>query len=104
MIALAALLAFIVAAGGPAPARRSRGPAIARHLVAAAFDADRAWRYAMLAPVRLHEEMERVRADVERARIDAEIKAVHRKLFAPPRRSTTIVDFPPLREWAGVAA
>ena len=64
MIVLAALLGLVIAAGGPAPKRRSRGPALARHIVAAAFDADRAWRYAELAPVRLHAEMERARTDV----------------------------------------
>ena len=64
MIVLAALLTFIVAAGGPAPARRPRGTALVRHRIIEALDADRAWRYTMLAPVRLHNEMERARDEL----------------------------------------
>lgn len=101
MIALAAMLALILAAGGPTPTRRPRGPAIARNLCAAALDADRAWRDAILAPVRLHAEMERLRDDIL-------IDRAYRGLCVPVRVPTPIRrelrEVPPLREWVGVAA
>lgn len=77
MIALAALLGLILAAGGPTPKRAPRGPAIARHLVAAALDADRAWRDTVLAPVRIHAEMERVREQIALDRVHRPIAELH---------------------------
>lgn len=101
MIVLAALLALVLAAGGPVPPRRPRGPALARHRVEAAFEDDRVWRFQLLAPVR-------VRYEMERARDEALITSVYRQIFAPVPAQTpsrrVAREVPPMRHWLGVAA
>lgn len=100
VIALAALLALVLAAGGPVPPRRPRGCPVVRRMIAAAFEADRAWRYDMLAPLRVREAM-------AVARDEAAIDSVYSKLFAPVPALTpsrrVVREVPSMRHWLGVA-